>query len=80
MKTQNVEKVDLGIQEQSELYYSDELRKKLDMYFNEKLKDKNSNFNSYYSKKDETLYLNFNIYMSGMIFDSIDIVFKINEK
>lgn len=40
MKTQNVEKVDLGIQEQSELYYSDELRKKLDMYFNEKLKDK----------------------------------------
>lgn len=50
------------------------------MYFNEKLKDKNSNFNSYYSKKDETLYLNFNIYMSGTIFDSIDIVFKINGK
>ena len=76
----NVEKVDLDIQEQSELYYSDELRKKLDMYFNEKLKGKNSNFNSYYSKKDETLYLNFNIYMSDTIFDGIDIVFKLNEK
>jgi hypothetical protein len=76
----NVAMGDLDIQGQNELYYSDELRKKLDMYFNEKLKDKNSNFNSYYSKKDETLYLNFNIYMSGTIFDSIDIVFKINEK
>ena len=76
----NVEKVDLDIQEQSELYYSDELRKKLDMYFNEKLKDKNSNFNSYYSKKDETLYLNFNFYMSGTVFDSVDIVLKLNEK
>ena len=65
--------MDLDIQEQSELYYSDELRKRLDMYFNEKLKDTNSNFNSYYSKKDETLYLNFNIYMSGTIFDGIDV-------
>ena len=75
-----MEKVDLAIQEQSELYYSDELRKKLDMYFNEKLKDTNSNFNSYYSKKDEILYLNFNIYMCGTVFDSVDIVLKLNEK
>lgn len=77
MKTQNVEKVDLGIQEQSELYYSDELRKKLDSYFNDKLKGNNSNFNSYYSKKDETLYLNFNIYKIAII-DCITIDVKIN--
>ena len=72
----NVEKADLDIQEQSELYYSDELRKRLDMYFNEKLKDTNSNFNSYYSKKDETLYLNFNI-IEKPIIDKIDIIIKI---
>lgn len=57
----------MDIQEQSDLYYSDELRKKLDKSFNNMLKGTNSNFNSFYDKKSETLFLNFNIYKTPII-------------
>ena len=72
MKTQNVEKVDSDI-----LVFSNELRKSLDAHFNEIL-DENSNFNSFYDRRNETFYLNFNIYKKNEI-DSIKLTLNINK-
>lgn len=72
---QNVEKVDLAIQEKTDLFYTDELRKRIDTYFNKRLK-KTDNFNSYYSEREGTLFLNFNIFKVQSI-DKIDVTLKI---
>lgn len=69
---QSVEKVDSDI-----LVFSNELRKRLDAHFNEIL-DENSNFNSFYDRRNETLYLNFNIYRKNEI-DSIKLTLNINK-
>lgn len=69
---QSVEKADSDI-----LVFSNELRKRLDANFNEIL-DENSNFNSFYDRRNETLYLNFNIYRKTKI-DSIKLTLNINK-
>lgn len=68
----SVEKADSDI-----LVFSNELRKRLDAHFNEIL-DEKSNFNSFYDRRNETLYLNFNIYRKTKI-DSIKLTLNINK-
>lgn len=68
---------DLGIQGQNELIYTDELRKRIDNYFNKCLKE-NECFNSYYSEKAKTLFLNFNLIKVNKI-DKIDVTLKIEK-
>lgn len=73
----NVEKVDLAIQEQSELIYTNELRKRIDNYFNKRLNE-NECFNSYYSEKEKTLFLNFNLIKESKL-DKIEVTLKIEK-
>lgn len=72
-----MEKVDLDIREKTDLFYTDELRKRIDTYFNKRLKKPN-NFNSYYSEREGTLFLNFNIFKVQSI-DKIDVTLKIEK-
>ena len=73
----NVEKVDLAIQEESELIYTNELRKRIDNYFNKRLNG-NECFNSYYSEKEKTLFLNFNLIKESKL-DKIEVTLKIEK-